>query len=99
MIFLANENIPLKSIEILREKGFDIKSVNCLLITLEYSSTEKILTRLRKGCILFRVAGWPVSRFRCSAHEHIQKALTERANENADKTIDKELTESADKEH
>ena len=26
-MFLANENIPLKSIKILREKGYDVKAV------------------------------------------------------------------------
>ncbi len=28
MIFLANENIPLRSIKVLREKGFDVKSIS-----------------------------------------------------------------------
>jgi len=27
-MFLANENIPLKSIKILRENGYDVKTIN-----------------------------------------------------------------------
>lgn len=45
MKFLANENIPLKSIEVLREKGFDVKSVSELFPGI---SDKEVLTFAKK---------------------------------------------------
>ncbi|MEW5920437.1 MAG: DUF5615 family PIN-like protein [Bacillota bacterium] len=45
MKFLANENIPLKSIEVLRKKGFDVKSVSELFPGI---SDKEVLTFAKK---------------------------------------------------